>query len=716
MPGYTELRELFDEIKPVNACPGTVAWLRFIEEKGGKSIRAALFQTNAQGEPLDFCFTRRVWSDSDGQPAIDEPQFLQSLAKTLLKAVTHVPTLILARADELPHGAINEELKVQVPFCRIATSGVPSNGKSDDQHIKGLELLWVAEKPEPDAEAGQLLAEMLDRGNPAEPFERATAGLDVAFGEDRIHAVTNLSGFAVVVSLSSLPEGPEYPTSDYSTIREKIHKASSGPQPDLTLAEHLWAVLAKPPEPLRTIPLHWAGDLMPFQRQGVGALLKNRRLLLADDMGLGKTVQALTALRILRARREIKSCLIAAPASVLNQWRREIEKWAPELSAIIIRGSASDRRWQWNAEKEISLVSYDTLRSDFSTQSLLGLKNWDVVVADEAQRIKNRNDTSEALKGLKRNRSWALTGTPLENREEELASILEFVDYDLTGVARRYRPGAELRRRHRELQVRRKKAEVLKDLPAKQVKKVDIELGPRQRESYDKAEQEGIVYLKSLGEEVNVRHVLELITRLKQICNADPKTGESSKLSDIKDRVDQLAAQGHKTLIFSQYVTDQSGVGAVANRLVDFNPLTITGDVPPHERAEIIERFKTSSEHKVLVLSLRAGGLGLNLQEASYVIHLDRWWNPAVESQAEDRSHRVGQTVKVNVIKYSCNETIEQRIDDILENKRELFNQLIDDVSMDLSTQMNSDELFGLFGLERPLDSCFHEKKGLAQG
>ena len=538
----------------------------------------------------------------------------------------------------------------------------------------------------------------------------------MAFRDDRVHAVTDIPGLALVVSLSSLPERPEYPTRDYPPIRENVHKASSGPKSDVTLAERLWTVLAKPPEPLRTIPLHWAGDLMPFQRRGVGALLKNRRLLLADDMGLGKTVQALTALRILRARREIKSCLIAAPASVLNQWRREIEKWAPELSAIIIRGSASDRRWQWNAEKEISLVSYDTLRSDFSTQSLLGLKNWDVVVADEAQRIKNRNDTSEALKGLKRNRSWALTGTPMENREEELASILEFVDYDGTGVTRRLRPGAELRRRHRELQVRRKKAEVLKDLPAKQVKKVDIELGSRQRESYDKAEQEGIVYLKSLGEEVNVRHVLELITRLKQICNADPRTGESSKLSDIKDRVDQLAAQGHKTLIFSQYVTDQSGVGAVANRLVDFNPLTITGDVPPHERAEIIERFKTSSEHKVLVLSLRAGGLGLNLQEASYVIHLDRWWNPAVERQAEDRSHRVGQTVKVNVIKYSCNETIEQRIDDILENKRELFNQLIDDVSMDLSTQMNSDELFQLFGLERPLDSCLHDKKRLAQG
>ena len=691
---------------------GAVAWLRFVEEQGGKRIRAALFQTSAQGEPLDFCFTRTVCSGSGGQLAIVKPSFPLSLVKSLLRAIASVPTLILARADELPHGAFNEEIKVQVPFCRIGTTGVRPNSESDDPHNEGYDLLWVTEKPNRDTEASQLLVEIMDRGNPFEPFERATAGLDVAFGDDRIRAVTDLSGLDMVVSLSSLPERPGYPASDHSVIRKNIHTASSRPRPDVTLAERLWTVLANPPEPSRMIPLHWAGDLMPFQQQGVRALLENRRLLLADDMGLGKTVQAITALRILRARREIKSCLITAPASVLNQWRREIEKWAPELSAIIIRGSVSDRCWQWNAGKEITLVSYDTLRSDFSTQSIVRRRNWDVVVADEAQRIKNRNDTSDALKGLKRNRSWALTGTPIENHEEELASILEFVDYDPTGVTKRYHPGVELQRRHRELQVRRKKAEVLKDLPVKQVMKVNIELDSRQRESYDKAEQEGIVYLKSLGAEINVRHVLELITRLKQICNADPKTGESSKLADIKDRVDQLVAQGHKTLIFSQYVNDTSGVGAVANHMRGFIPLTITGDLPPEERAEIIERFKTCSEHKVLVLSLRAGGLGLNLQEASYVFHLDRWWNPAVESQAEDRSHRIGQTVKVNVIKYSCIGTIEERIDNILENKRELFNQLIDDVSMDLSAQMNSDELFGMFGLKRPLDSCFPDKKG----
>ena len=442
---------------------------------------------------------------------------------------------------------------------------------------------------------------------------------------------------------------------------------------------------------------------MPFQKEGVQALLDNDQLLLADDMGLGKTIQAIAALRILRAQRKIKSCLVAAPASVLDQWRRELEKWAPELSAIIIRGSASDRSWQWAAERDVTLASYDTVRSDFgdTQQASARRRAWDVVVADEAQRIKNRNFTSDTLKRLQRTRSWALTGTPIENHEEELASILEFVDYDGLGGPKRYSPGVELLRRHRELQLRRKKGEVLEDLPPKQVTKIPIQLDSKQRSSYDKAEQDGIVYLKSLGAEVGVRHVLELITRLKQICNVDPKTGESSKLADIKNRLEQLAAQGHKALIFSQYTSDTSGVAAAANYLRDFAPLTITGDTPQQERAGIIEQFKTSDEHKALILSLRVGGLGLNLQEASYVFHLDRWWNPAVERQAEDRSHRMGQTVKVNVIKYSCAGTIEERIDQILDGKQELFDQLVDDVSLDLSAQMSSEELFGLFGIER---------------
>ena len=160
-----------------------------------------------------------------------------------------------------------------------------------------------------------------------------------------------------------------------------------------------------------------------------------------------------------------------------------------------------------------------------------------------------------------------------------------------------------------------------------------------------------------------------------------------------------MTAQGHKALVFSQYTNEVSGVAMAANYLRGFNPLSITGDMPQEARTAVIDRFKTRPEHQALLLSLRAGGLGLNLQEASYVFHLDRWWNPALERQAEDRSHRMGQTVKVNVIKYSCTGTIEERIDAILEGKQELFDQLIDDVSLDLSTRLNRAELLGLFGL-----------------
>ena len=481
----------------------------------------------------------------------------------------------------------------------------------------------------------------------------------------------------------------------------------SGEDARPSLAERLRRVLAPSLESLLLEPdtaLKWPSDLMPFQKDGVRALIDSERLLLADDMGLGKTLQAIAAARILCAQGAIDAILVVAPASLLDQWRRELEKWAPELRAIIVRGPKTDRAWQWEARVHVTLVSYETLRSDFGANKRTPVRRkiWDVVIADEAQRIKNRNATSGALKGLQRRRSWALTGTPLENDEEELASILEFVDHTGLTSSRHYRPGVDLLRRHRQLQLRRKKGDVLDDLPPKQVTKVFVPLQAGQRDSYDRAEREGVVYLRSLGAQVRVQHVLELITRLKQICNADPETGQSSKLRDIRERLAQLVAQGHRALIFSQYTSATFGVAAAAGHLEAFNPLTLTGDMDPSQRASVIERFKTADVHKALVLSLRAGGVGLNLQEASYVFHLDRWWNPAVEHQAEDRSHRFGQTAKVNVIKYACTGTIEERIDAILKRKQDLFDELIDDVSLNLSARLSSEEIFGLFGLEPP--------------
>ena len=690
-----------------------IAWLRVVEETDGEGIRAALFQTSTQGEPLSFCFTRMDARDpSLGQSMNGRLTALPTLAKSLFRATDLSPGLILGLADEIPGEVFTDNLQVKLPFCLIRPTdsimyaGLESIGSTNRNSQR---LLWVTEQSVRVSDAHRVLDDLMEHDDPFEPFDRVIECMSEAFKNQQVRSLVSVPGLSTVISLfppakrTRLTDTPSMRTRQ--VIRESKPLPSPKEQSDPILAERLWTILAAPQQhsaSLEDIQLKWPGELMPFQEDGVHALLDMERLLLADDMGLGKTVQAVAAMRILRARREIESCLVVTPASVLDQWRREITKWAPELSAIIIRGPAADRSWQWSANRDVTLVSYDTLRSDFGHNSQSSvMRTWDIVVADEAQRIKNRNDTSNALKGLRRIRSWALTGTPIENHEEELASILEFVDHDTKSPPKRYHPGQELLKRHRELQLRRKKGDVLDDLPPKQVTKLTIDLNPRQRASYDKAEQDGIIYLKSLGAEVSIVHVLELIVRLKQICNADPKTGESSKLNDINDRIQQLSAQGHKALIFSQYTSETSGVAAAARYLREFNPLTLTGDMPQHQRTAVIDRFKTRDEHKVMILSLRAGGLGLNLQEASYVFHLDRWWNPAIERQAEDRSHRIGQTVKVNVIKYSCTGTIEERIDQILERKQDLFDQLIDDVSLDLSTQLSREELFGLFGLDR---------------
>lgn len=480
---------------------------------------------------------------------------------------------------------------------------------------------------------------------------------------------------------------------------------ATSPRARTSLATRLRMVLLPPLRSLLPGPhsvLTWPGELMPFQLDGVRTLVSSDKLLLADDMGLGKTIQVIAALRILIVQRVLENVLVVAPASVLDQWRQELFKWAPELRVMVIRGAPSERAWQWKSEVHIGIVSYDTLRADFTDnlQSPVRKKIWGILVADEAQRIKNRNSTSVAVKELKRNRSWALTGTPLENNEEELASIIEFVDHGELISQGHYSSGLNLRERHRELQMRRKKADVLDDLPPKLTTKLSIELLPNQRRRYDRAEREGVVYLRELGADVGVQHVLELIQRLKQICNAEPETGESSKFEDIRRRMESLALQGHRAIVFSQYVNNGFGVDAMAGVLREFDPLTFTGELSLEDRRDVIRRFRNSDRHKALIVSLRAGGVGLNLQEASYVFHLDRWWNPAVESQAEDRSHRYGQSMPVHVFKYSCIDTIEERIDRILESKQELFDQLVGDVTIDLGKSLSADELFGLFGLE----------------
>jgi SNF2 family DNA or RNA helicase len=453
-------------------------------------------------------------------------------------------------------------------------------------------------------------------------------------------------------------------------------------------------------------PILWYKPLFPYQIDGIRALLAKGHLLLADDMGLGKTIQALGALRILFLKRMINIVLLIVPASLTAQWRKEIHTWAPELRVTTVFGSTMNREWLWRVPAHIYLTSYDTFRSDFSGRNHIYVRDrlWDVVILDEAQKIKNRyTDVGRKCKALYRCRAWALTGTPLENREDDLASITEFITALKEGESfQRYYPGTKLRERHREIQLRRKKMDVLTQLPLMTNEEILLTMNGAQRVSYDIAEKEGIVRLKENGPDIRIENVLELIMNLKQICNFDPISGRSVKMQDMAERLSTLVDEGYRALIFSQYTDPIFGVQAIAAKLKEFDPLVYTGALSQTQREEVIGEFKKDDRHKALVLSLRAGGQGLNLQDASYVFHFDRWWNPAVENQADGRAHRMGQIYPVHVYSYIIDDTIEQRIDEILKAKQILFDELVDDVTINLSAKLTSEEIFGLFGLSAP--------------
>jgi SNF2 family DNA or RNA helicase len=436
------------------------------------------------------------------------------------------------------------------------------------------------------------------------------------------------------------------------------------------------------------------GEPYPYQLEGIAFLMPRHAALLADEMGLGKTMQAILALRLLFHSGLIRRALVVCPKPLVTNWTRELRMWAEDIPCEVVGGDGDSRRASWLVSNcPLKLVNYEMLTRDADILADERVR-FDVVVLDEAQRIKNRSSkTARVVRALHRDRSWALTGTPIENRSEDLVNLFAFIDADRIAPET---PARDLPRLTADSILRRTKEEVLSDLPPKTIRDAYLELTAAQREAYAMAENEGVVCLNALGATISVQHVFELIMRLKQICNFDPLTGQSAKLERLHADLQEVAESGRKAIVFSQWVEP---LQLLAEALAPLGPLQFHGRVPATQRQGVLDRFRKDPSKHVLLMSYGSGSVGLNLQFASYVFLFDRWWNPAVEDQAINRAHRIGQREPVFVTRFITHGTIEGRIAEVLEHKRQLFSELIEQHGYSPSLSLTEAEIFNLFDI-----------------
>jgi SNF2 family DNA or RNA helicase len=389
--------------------------------------------------------------------------------------------------------------------------------------------------------------------------------------------------------------------------------------------------------------------------------------------------------------------LVVCPKGLVSNWARELADWASELVVAVVEGDPARRHWQWTLpDVPVKIANYEAVVRDREMIEELGL-SFDLVVLDEAQRIKNRSsNTHRAVAGLQRGRSWALTGTPVENSAEDLVALFDFI---APGHVNDRMPPKALGAAAADYVLRRTKDKVLTEMPPRMNRDERIELTPEQRETYRRAEEEGVLQLSALGQEATIQNVFELVLRLKQICNFDPPTGESAKLDCLVAELEEVQASGRKALVFSQWVET---LGRLEGKLARFGALQYHGGMSTTARDEAIHRFKHERRHSVLLLSYGAGAVGLNLQFSQYVFLFDRWWNPAIEDQAINRAHRIGAAGAVTVTRFLSADTIEERIDEVLRRKRDLSELILSQAEAPAASGLTAADLFALFRLPAP--------------
>ena len=398
------------------------------------------------------------------------------------------------------------------------------------------------------------------------------------------------------------------------------------PADALSLEDRLFYLLQPPLESwLKGQELIMPFEPFPYQYEGIAWIFSQKAALLADEMGLGKTMQTITALRLLLRAGQVRRVLLVCPKPLIPNWLREFKLWAEEIPITTVEGDGPRRRMLWRIPgAQVLLANYELLVRDFqemlretddghprgewslsvdglgrslrqgrsadrsgAADALANLPRFDLVVLDEAQRIKNRDSlTSTVVRSVPRRRSLCLTGTPIENRPEEMASLFEFMGV----IPPRSVPDIrQLTRLSSDYVLRRTKNLVMTDLPPRFDRDEIIELHPAQKLAYEAAEKDGIIQLNEMGESISVQHVFELVLRLKQITNFDPLTGESSKLERLRADMEEIAASGGKAILFSQWTKT---IDWLAPRLSEANPLIYHGGVPTAKREPILQKFR----------------------------------------------------------------------------------------------------------------------------
>ncbi len=470
------------------------------------------------------------------------------------------------------------------------------------------------------------------------------------------------------------------------------------------------------------LPNDLNGTLRAYQEIGYRWLYTNINkgfgCCIADDMGLGKTIQVISLILKLKEEKRLKRpVLVVCPTTLMGNWKREMNNFAPSLKTLTYHGFNRE----FSTDCDVILTTYAILRIDLEK---FQKTNWDLLIIDEAQNIKNPSTSqTQAIKAIKAQMKVAMTGTPVENRLSELWSIFDFINKgylgSLTDFSKNYSipierfkeltRAAKLKKAISPFMLRRLKTDktIISDLPEKVVLDDFCYLTKPQVALYERILKESMESISKSESKMNRRGaIFKLITNLKQVCNhpyhylkhGDMSANASGKTQKLVDILGNILDNNEKVLVFTQY----KEMGNILENIIadEFNrsPLFFHGSLNVKQREETIKKFQEDMEERIMILSLKAGGLGLNLTSASNVVHYDLWWNPAVEDQATDRTYRIGQDKNVMIHRFITLSTFEEKIDKIIKDKRELANAAVFEGEKTI-TELSDDEIYEIFSL-----------------